>query len=205
MANINCNGKIQTEQIEINGAFTALKNIGGGFQISDPVNVGIELGRVDGISGTPYIDFHTDGNLNTDYNARIIANGNKLSMEASDGVTVNSKHIQLGNVLDRGVRNNANSGTQTITIPARAKTIQFVAYTNQSNLIFGKSLYFDDLVYFKNQLKGETFFLNERDVYYRCNYSINYEETIGGIFTFTKISEGGFLNAGDNLYYVVRD
>ena len=126
-------------------------------------------------------------------------------MEASDGVKVNNKFIQLGNVLVRGVRHNTNSGTQTITIPARAKTIQFVAYTNQSNLIFGKPLYFDDLVYFKNQIKGETFFLNERDVYYRCNYNISYEEITGGTLTFTKITEGGFFDTGYNLYYVIRD
>ena len=49
------------------------------------------------------------------------------------------------------------------------------------------------------------YFLNERDVYYRFNYNISYEETTGGTLTFTKITEGGFFDTGYNLYYVIRD
>lgn len=205
MENIYCNGQVKANYLELKSSFEALTEIGGGFYISDPVNVWIELGRRDGTPGTPYIDFHTDGNPNTDYNVRIIANGNKLLMEASDGVKANNKFIQLGNVLVRGVRHNTNSSTQTITIPARAKTIQFVAYTSQTNFVYGKVLHFDDLVYYKDLLRGEMYFLNERDVYYRCNYSITYDETTGGTLSFSKITENGFLNAGNNLYYIIRD
>ena len=67
-----------------------MRNIGGGFEISDQVNVGIEMGRRDGTAGTPYIDFHTDGSSDTDYNSRILANGNGLNIEAPTGVSINN-------------------------------------------------------------------------------------------------------------------
>lgn len=98
MANIECKGKIKTQNLEIEGAFTALKNIGEGFSISDPVNVGIEIGRKDGISGTPYIDFHTDGNADTDFNSRIIATNNKLAITAIDGLMLNDQNVLAGSV-----------------------------------------------------------------------------------------------------------
>lgn len=93
MANINCNGQVKANTLELKSSFEALTEIGGGFHISDPVNVGIELGRRDGTPGTPYIDFHTDGNPNTDYNARIIANENKLDVYAQDGLFLNNNKI----------------------------------------------------------------------------------------------------------------
>lgn len=42
------------------------------FRITDNVNGNIELGRTDGFSSTPYIDFHSSG-FNTDYDVRIFA------------------------------------------------------------------------------------------------------------------------------------
>lgn len=98
MANIKCNGKIEaqtmkTQGIEVQGAFSALTNIGNGFEISDSTNVGIELGRRDGTAGTPYIDFHTDGKSSTDYNSRIMATGSKIAVSASGGLTLNNKSV----------------------------------------------------------------------------------------------------------------
>lgn len=105
MANIKCNGDIETSKlkaqtvettkIDIDGAFSALKNIGNGFEISDSTNVGIELGRRDGTPGTPYIDFHTDGNA-TDFNARLLAENNNIKITA-DGLYVNNKQVICSN------------------------------------------------------------------------------------------------------------
>lgn len=109
MANIKCNGKVEaqtveainmetqninTQVIDVQGVFSALRNIGGGFEISDAINVGIELGRRDGTPGTPYIDFHTDGQNETDYNVRMIANGSQLEFVAESGIKIN------GNIAD---------------------------------------------------------------------------------------------------------
>ena len=93
MANLSCNGNIKANNLELNNSFKALKSIGGGFEISDPVNVGIELGRKDGTPGTPYIDFHTDGSSNTDYNARIIANENQLDIYTQNGLLLNNNKV----------------------------------------------------------------------------------------------------------------
>ena len=86
-------GTWKSGSLELNGTFTALKNIGGGFQISDSTNVGMEIGRVDGTPGTPYLDFHTDGNKSTDYNVRMLASGNALYFTASDGLFLNNKKM----------------------------------------------------------------------------------------------------------------
>lgn len=82
-----------THNLSLLGSFSALNNIGGGFSISDPVNVGIELGRKDGTPGTPYIDFHTDGQASTDFNSRILASGSELQITASGGVSINGYNI----------------------------------------------------------------------------------------------------------------
>lgn len=110
MANIKCSGNIEsqtidtttinTQNINTNGiqianGFSALNNIGGGFKISDTSNVGLEIGRVDGTAGNPYIDFHTDGSSSTDYNVRMLASGNQLSLTASGGFKVNSKDVGI--------------------------------------------------------------------------------------------------------------
>lgn len=82
-----------THNLSLLGSFSALNNIGGGFSISDPVNVGIELGRKDGTPGTPYFDFHTDGNPNTDFNVRLLASGSELQITAADGISINGAPI----------------------------------------------------------------------------------------------------------------
>lgn len=89
MANAKIEGKVQAKTMELEGGFSALNNLNGGFSISDIVNVGVELGRKDGTPGTPYIDFHTDGKQSTDYNSRLIAHGNYLDVSAVDGLKVN--------------------------------------------------------------------------------------------------------------------
>lgn len=82
-----------THNLSLLGSFSALNNIGGGFTISDPLNVGIELGRRDGTPGTPYLDFHTDGQASTDFNSRILASGSELQITASGGVSINGYNI----------------------------------------------------------------------------------------------------------------
>ena len=73
-----------------NQGFSALNN---NFRFSDTTNIGMELGRQDGTPGTPYIDFHTDGESSTDYNSRILATGNTLQITASGGMSLNNNQI----------------------------------------------------------------------------------------------------------------
>ena len=74
------------------------------FSFSDPVNIGMEIGRIDGTPGTPYIDFHTDGKSSTDYNVRLLASGNKLNITASQGISLNGGTISY------------NASTDTFTV-----------------------------------------------------------------------------------------
>ena len=100
---------INAQNLNLSGSFTALSNIGGGFSISDPLNVGIELGRKDGQAGTPYIDFHTDGQSNNDFNARLLATGNELNITASDGLKINYNDGNLQEVISiKDIQNNNN-------------------------------------------------------------------------------------------------
>lgn len=73
-----------------NAGFSALN---GNFSFSDTANIGMEIGRIDGTAGTPYIDFHTDGKSETDYNSRLLATGNQLQFTANSGMTLNSNQI----------------------------------------------------------------------------------------------------------------
>lgn len=145
---INADSDVNASALNLQGAFTALQNIGGGFSISDPVNVGIELGRKDGTPGTPYLDFHTDGNPNTDYNVRILAAGNGLNITALSNVAINgediSKHIVNG--ADNGYimkydgtlicygRHSASTGDDTVTLPYPFKDTNYkVAWGSESD------------------------------------------------------------------------
>jgi hypothetical protein len=55
-------------------------------------NGGVEVGRTDGTTGTPYIDFHTGANV--DYDARIIASGSATATGTGTG----SINVIAGNV-----------------------------------------------------------------------------------------------------------
>jgi hypothetical protein len=63
----------------------------------------IELGSTTEVS-TPFIDFHTDGNSNTDYNVRLLAQSNFLDLTAAGGFKINGGLI------------NYNISTDTFTI-----------------------------------------------------------------------------------------
>lgn len=94
MSNIKCNGKITTNEIEIEESFTALTNIGGGISVSDPVNVGIDLGRRDGTPGSPHINFFTNGTSNNECNAKIMAENNTLNLMATGGLKINDVEMK---------------------------------------------------------------------------------------------------------------
>lgn len=109
-------GKWKSDSLELQGGFTALKKIGGGFMISDEVNVGMELGRKDGTAGTPYFDFHTDGKDTTDYNSRILAKGNGIYVTATDGLFLNNwKALALRNKTTVSTTITMTGGTTTRT------------------------------------------------------------------------------------------
>ena len=129
-----------THNLSLLGSFSALNNIGGGFSISDPVNVGIELGRKDGTPGTPYFDFHTDGNPNTDYNVRILATGNELQITATDGVTINNQDIISVVNSGNGFINMSNGYEYRYGYDEGAKsTINHVTFSQPFSI--GKAIY----------------------------------------------------------------
>lgn len=111
---------IKSGTLDLDGSFSALNNIGGGFRISDPVNVGIELGRVDGTAGTPYIDFHNDGKASTDYNSRIINIANALQIYSD-------KKIELNPTLDLDLSTSNNINAICSTFNLNGANIQDLA------------------------------------------------------------------------------
>lgn len=128
--------------------FTALN---GGFSFSDPVNVGMELGRRDGTPGTPYIDFHTDGSSSTDYNSRIFATGNGLQITAEDGVSINGNNINAismapANYSSR-IEVSVTSSPMTYTAPANGYFVVYahnngsIGYVNLQNRGTGINIY----------------------------------------------------------------
>lgn len=109
-------GKWKSDTIEIDGSFVALNKNGGGFSVTDDGNVGVEIGKRDGTAGTPYIDFHTDGSSSTDYNARIIGNGNALHINANGGLFINNwKALALRNKVSKSTTVTLTGGTTTRT------------------------------------------------------------------------------------------
>lgn len=78
--------------------------IGPSLTLLNSPNGGIEIGRRDNTTSTPYIDFHTDGNpiSSTDYNVRMMASGGTKgkngdgTLNISAGkLTLNSKELAL--------------------------------------------------------------------------------------------------------------
>lgn len=73
----------------------------------------IELGSLSETS-TPFIDFHTDGNPNTDYNVRLLASGSELQITAADGISING--YKLGQYGQK-IATLQNTNTQTLSNP----------------------------------------------------------------------------------------
>ena len=101
------NGTTVNGNLEVSGTISALD---GALSISDTTNIGLELGRRDGASGTPYIDFHTNGDASTDYNSRILASGSKLDVTASSGLYVNGTKVSLIDHTHNELHNNTGGG-----------------------------------------------------------------------------------------------
>lgn len=99
-----------------NAGFTALN---GNFKFGDTTNIGMEIGRQDGTPGNPYIDFHTDGKSSTDFNVRLFATANKLTIYASDGVeltgNLTGKYL-TGTWLQGTASNHSSSAASKICI-----------------------------------------------------------------------------------------
>lgn len=88
---------LNTPHFQITGDGTIQTGASSAMSAFD-ANAGVELGAVDGSTGTPHIDFHSSGN-NIDYDSRIIASGGTSSsgngaidFVASD-LTVNSASV----------------------------------------------------------------------------------------------------------------
>lgn len=109
----------QLNSTTINGDLSATGTISaldGGLSISDPNNIGLELGRKDGTAGTPYIDFHTDGDSATDYNSRILASGSNLNITADGGLYVNGTQVSLSDHIHSRLTNTAGDTGQVLLV-----------------------------------------------------------------------------------------
>lgn len=82
MANIKCNGQIETDKLTIN------ENI-------NIYGTGIEIGRKDSTPCSPCIEFYTDGGTG-DFNSKILATGKGLEFTAEEGLKLNDNEILSG-------------------------------------------------------------------------------------------------------------
>ena len=95
--------------------------IGPSLTLLNSPNGGIEIGRRDGTTSTPYIDFHTDGNpiSSTDYNVRMMASGGTKgtngdgTLNISAGkLTLNNKDLALKDEVPKHTLSLVPSGTE---------------------------------------------------------------------------------------------
>lgn len=72
-------------------------NIGPSLTLLNSPNGGIEIGRRDGTTSTPYIDFHTDGNpiSSTDYNVRLMASGGTKGTNGDGTLNISAGAVTL--------------------------------------------------------------------------------------------------------------
>ena len=79
----------------------ALTRYGNAFEIKYDGNTGVEIGRKDGTAGRAYIDFHTDGKEDTDFNVRILAQGTNLDIKAAGGLAINGTSLTptMGDII----------------------------------------------------------------------------------------------------------
>lgn len=77
--------------------FTQDLNIGPSLTLLNSPNGGIEIGRRDGTTSTPYIDFHTDGNpiSSTDYNVRMMASGGTKGVNGGGNLNISAGKLTL--------------------------------------------------------------------------------------------------------------
>lgn len=167
--------------LHLNGSFSALKNIGNGFEISDPVNVGMEIGRRDGTAGTPYIDFHTDGSSSTDYNVRMLATGSQLNLTANNGLYINSKKALV-------INNNSSIAT-TFTLTGGTSTR---TYGRTINIVDLGSVAFVST----NVLIDPAYVANQGSWY---NFTLNIPAS-----AFTSIKSRGFSKAYPISFWLVQ-
>lgn len=74
-------------------------NVGTSLKLLSSSNGGIEIGRTDGTTSTPYIDFHTDG-ATTDYNVRMIASGGTKGTNGDGTLNISAGKVTInGNKL----------------------------------------------------------------------------------------------------------
>jgi len=108
--------------------------IGPSLTLLNSPNGGIEIGRRDGTTSTPYIDFHTDGNpiSSTDYNVRMMASGGTKgtngdgTLNISAGkLTLNNKDLALKDEVPKHTLSLVPSGTQ-IPNYADLNTINYI-------------------------------------------------------------------------------
>jgi hypothetical protein len=83
------------------GNFSAAGSVtvGSGLSLTAS-NAGVELGNPDGVSNTPFIDFHSSANV-VDYDARIIASGG-TSTAGQGTLTINAAYLVASGTLSLG-------------------------------------------------------------------------------------------------------
>lgn len=134
-------------QTQLSGKLDTANPSGTGtFTLAGTGNAGIELGRTDGTSSTPYIDFHSSATA-ADYNVRLIASGGTGTL-GSGTLTVTATTVTLpagtsiGNVTSTeiGYVDGVTSGIQG-QLDGKQATITGAATTiTASNLTVSRAL-----------------------------------------------------------------
>lgn len=98
--NVTINGSLNGSVVKFGDAELDGTNQGGSM----------ELGSLSQVS-TPFIDFHTDGNPNTDFNVRLLASGSELQITAADGISINGVPIIKSGSNTNGYYTKLEDGT----------------------------------------------------------------------------------------------
>lgn len=124
-----------TQNISGEKIFESDIQVGVATLIKSDTNGAMEFGRRDGNASTPYIDFHTDGNSNTDYNSRILASGNGLFFTADNGLYLGDDKIDAVK-SKRLARNQYNYRTTGGLI---VKCGQYTGSSNSPSITFNEA------------------------------------------------------------------
>lgn len=131
--NVTINGSLNGSVVKFGDAELDGTNQGGS----------IELGSLSKIS-SPFIDFHTDGNPNTDYNVRLLATSSELRITAGSGVSINGSdiithgsnsngyYIQFYNGTQICIGTVTSEGTNTYASPFTANPVIVCGIINSS-------------------------------------------------------------------------
>lgn len=91
------------------------------FKFQDDTNGNLEIGRVDGVASTPYIDFHSGATL-TDYDTRIAASGGNGT--AGNGtLDITATNLSKGGIAIPTISSTDTLSNKTLTTPTLSNSL----------------------------------------------------------------------------------